>query len=251
MNTKILSIIAIFISLSSCTKKEVEDSNQSTFNPLASLSMMASGYDLTPASQDIADDMLVAERELAIIHTSNFGETVDVIAGGTVSGGPTLYINNLEINPYTGQSYLVNDVPISFFNQTVDLKDASQNTILSLQVPKIIQAEKLGSPNSIIIDINDETILKWTHDDTNPTGQVAIKIDYYENTSLNGAPLDSKLFIVDDNAEEFDLSTDFITASKAIKVNLVRGNAKNFSDANGSKVFFNARSTDHHYYIIE
>ncbi len=250
MNIKSLTSLVFVLVLASCTKEASVPNNNNVSNPMMSLVALSSGYHLTTTSAAIASDMQDAEYEFTVIHTSNFGETVDVIAGGVIPSGPTVYVNNIQMNPFSGDSYLLNDVPISLFDNTVTLKDNSNDTLMSLQVPKIIQARKLGDDNSLDLQISEHPTLTWEMDDSNPTGQVAIYIKYYEDANLNSAPIDTKLFIVDDLDEAFDITTDFVSGAVAINLQLVRGNAKNFSYSTSDYILFNVRSSDHHFYIM-
>lgn len=245
-NFLIVASIAIF-SLS-CAKETIENAQTEFNQQLSKLAIAASNYQLTPQSQAIADDMTEAQLEFCVIHSSNYGETVAIKAGGVVPNESSVKINGLSLSPYANRSYLNNDMPISWFDGTVNLSDPNSNILASLHAPKIIQVSFLGSK---ILDSSKPQIINWQFDDSNPTGQVAIFIRYYSSDVGQSPPFYSKLFIVNDIDEKFDILQNLPEGAKKLNISITRGNAVNFVNGSSEKVFFNVRSTDHHEYILK
>lgn len=245
---KIIVLASAAVVAVACSEDVIEDVNTEFSQQLAQLAVAASDYNLSPESEAIAYDMTEADLEFCVIHTSNYGETVAIKAGGVVPNESSVSINGTTLTPYSNRSYLNNDMPITWFDGSVILSDPSSNTLASIHAPKIIQADFLGSK---ILDVSEPQILTWDYDDTNPTGQVAVFIRYYDSSSGINPPMSSKLFIVSDIDEAFDITTNLPLGTERINVNLTRGNAVNFVNGTSEKVFFNVRSSDHHEYIVE
>jgi hypothetical protein len=245
-NISILTGLAL-LSLA-CSKETIENVNNDFSQQLNKLAIAASNYQLSPQSQAIADDMTEADLEFCVIHTSNYGETVAIKAGGVVPNESSVKINGLSLTPYSNRSYLNNDMPITWYNGTVTLTDPSSNILASIHAPKVIQASFLGSK---VLDVSKPQIMTWQYDDTNPSGQVAVYIRYYKTEVGNTPPFTSKLYIVNDIEEEFDILTDLPDEVKKLNISITRGNAVNFTNGSTEKVFFNVRSTDHHEYILQ
>lgn len=246
---KKISIIALSTIVAiACSKENIEQVNTEFSHQLAQFAIAASNYNLTPQSEAIADDMTTADLEFSVIHTSNYGETVAIKAGGVVPNESSVTLNGLTLTPYSNRSYLNHDMPINWFNGTVTLSDPSSNVLASIHAPKIIQANFLGSK---ILDASVPQELTWVYDDSNPTGQVAVYIRYYDSEIGQTPPFTSKLYIVNDKDEAFDLTSNLPAGTVKINVSLTRGNAVNFVNGSTEEVFFNVRSSDHHEYILQ
>lgn len=242
--TRLALLSAVVLSLFSC-ENTVEESTNGISLQLAQLAKKASNYPLNEASEAIVDDMLTADLEFAVIHTSNYGNTVDVVAGGVVPNEASISINRVNLTPYAGRSYLSGDIPLNWFDGEVSMKDPSMNELATIRAPKVIQAPFLGAR---VLDVSQSHFFTWESDDTNLTEMVAIHVTYYDEVGASRSILSSDLFLVDDDSEAWDITTDLPAGAVAASYVLTRGNAVNFSNGSTEKVLFNVRSSDHHYY---
>jgi hypothetical protein len=241
----VLSVL--FVATGGCQK----ETTQETFGPcFLGYKDFALGSEVpTQACADLIDACQSATDEFTLIYTSNQGNLMDILGGGTFPNANFVNINNEAYYPFNEQSYLFNYPKTEVFGNEVCIHSSGALNAICLRAPQPILAKPLNTVNNPVLDASQPQFIRWVRDTLNPVGQIFIQLTFYPDASLSKPSTHIKMYLVNDRDEAFDILSQCPPGSKAIRVSLTRVNGMSIS-VGSRKVFLNYRSDDIHFYEI-
>lgn len=250
-----IMFLAIIIA-TGCKKEEVSNTDsKSKIKWYENIAARFSGLSMTSESEHIYNLMMESDLSFDFIHTNNFGVELNSKFGGILTEDASVKVNssnfyNANLNS-DSWLYVSSDLVYGQQNEITFRTSSYGDQVIDIYVPEKLSLTTLSDSGNAVNASASNVMLTWNADGNNPTGQIAIMINTYDNDMVEGSsvPTDEHLILTDDDGS-FDIK-EYINNSNIKFVNIiaVRGNAE-VVDSNEGKIFFNFRSQDHHLYKI-